>query len=220
MRSRSTLLSHILGSHGEICGYKELHLSYTGKLSFLKMKVALAESDNFNTCHYLLDKALHNKLVIDTDIFNDDLKVIMLLREPNGTISSMFKMHQKLNKNANYMHLVQYYRDRLQYMNEFAKQHENKYLFVDSENLVLNPDAELDKITQYLALDTPIQQQYKQFSETGIAGSGDPSENIKAGEIIQTENVGASPNLSRDELDLLIDEYQYCRERLMQCAIK
>ena len=214
MRSRSTLLSHILGSHPEICGYKELHLSYTSILSLLKLRVALEGIENFNQCRYLLDKALHNKLVIDTNIFNGKLKIIMLLREPRGTVSSMFKMHQKLNQNDNYLHLVQYYKDRLSYLHDFAEQHDHEYLFIESDNLISDADQELQRISEYLALKAPLQAQYKQFSETGIAGSGDPSENIKAGEIIDTTKEDRILNISDAELIALNNQYSSCVTQL------
>jgi hypothetical protein len=44
MRSRSSLLSHILGSNREINGHSELHQNYTGRKSLLEMKLNIYQN--------------------------------------------------------------------------------------------------------------------------------------------------------------------------------
>jgi hypothetical protein len=38
MRSYSSLLSHVLSSNHDICGYLEMHQSYSGWLDFVKLR--------------------------------------------------------------------------------------------------------------------------------------------------------------------------------------
>lgn len=220
MRSRSTLLSHILGSNSEICGYKELHLPYTNRLSLLRMKAALQGSDNFDTCNYLLDKVLHNKLDIDTAIFKRKLKVLILVREPFGTVRSMFNMHQQLYGDNNYLHLINYYTDRLNYISSFAHSNKEKFLFVRSERLINNAEETLKSISQYLGLKTQLSTKYRQFSETGVAGAGDPGKNITVGEIIKTTDSSENYELTNADKNKLLTAYALCENRLKELSIR
>lgn len=219
MRSRSTLLSHILGSNSEICGYKELHLLYAHRLSLLRMRVALANLENYDTCKYLLDKNLHNRLCINPSIFSGKLKLIILLREPVGTIASMLKMQQKIDKNTNFQEVVNYYKMRIAYLGNFGQMNKNAYLFVDSENLIRQTEKELLNISCYLEIKTPLQACYKKFSETGKPIAGDPSDNIKVGKIIKTEKAEGIPLLDGEGMAILMREYESCRAKLLKYSV-
>src|SRR5690606_28951843 len=80
MRSRSSVLSHILGSNPEVCGYKELHQPYKGLRSLLQMQLKLAVDlhPNFRN-KYLLDKILNNYTISDAILNKKQPKIIFLL---------------------------------------------------------------------------------------------------------------------------------------------
>jgi len=100
------------------------------------MRVALENVENYSTCKYLLDKNLHNRLAINPAIFGGKLKLIILLREPLGSIASMLKMQQRIDKNTKCQDIIDYYKMRIEYLGNFAEINKNSYLFVDSKNLI------------------------------------------------------------------------------------
>lgn len=216
MRSRSTLLSHILGSHKDICGYRELHLSYLNPLSKLKMRVALSEEESYLNSHILLDKLLHNKLNIKADAFGSNLAMIILLREPISSLASMFSMHERLHGNSDYDHLLEYYVRRLDYIDEFVEDRNHKFLYVDSDSLVKRPKEELNRIATYLNLDTPLLENYKKFSKTGNEGVGDSSKNIMAGKIINTMEANSNLNLPSKKYKHLLNRHAELAEKLLE----
>ena len=213
------MLSHILGSNTEICGYRELHLPYAKRLSLLKMRAALQSCENYESCNYFLDKVLHNKLDVDTAIFKGKLKTLILVREPFGTVRSMFNMHQQLYGANSYLHLINYYTDRINYITSFAYANEKKFLFVDSESLVNDTEKTLGSISQYLGLRTQLSAKYRQFSETGVAGSGDPGKNITAGKIIKTTDGLGNYEITESDKNKLLTAYSQCKVTLVDLGI-
>ena len=87
MRSYSTLLTHILGSHEEISGYSEINQSYRWwyDLMRLRYKVYLANNNQLSG-RFVLDKILHNRRYISDSILNrNDVHIILMLRNPEDT---------------------------------------------------------------------------------------------------------------------------------------
>ena len=78
----------------------------------------------------------------------------------------------------------------------------------------------MENISGYLELSTPLQAHYKQFAETGKAIAGDPSDNIKAGKIIKTENTEGIPTLDGESMAILTQEYESCRAKLLKFNAK
>ncbi len=216
MRSRSTLLSHILGSHSDICGYRELHLSYINSLSKLKMRVALSDEEGYQSSHILLDKLLHDKLSIRTDLFDNTLSVIILLRDPVSTLASMFSMHERLHGNSNYEHLLEYYVRRLTSIDKFVENRNHKFLYVDSDGLVDRPKEELTRIATYLNLVSPLLENYKKFSKTGDEGIGDSSKNIMVGKIINTRKSNYNINWSSAKYKALLQQHAELARKLIK----
>ena len=94
MRSYSSLLAHILGSHEEISGYSEIHQSYRWwyDLMRLRYKVYLANNNQLNG-RFVLDKMLHNRSYISDSILNrNDVHIILMLRNPEDTARSIINM--------------------------------------------------------------------------------------------------------------------------------
>ncbi|MGR5237537.1 sulfotransferase family protein [Vibrio alfacsensis] len=187
MRSCSTLLSHVLSTHPQICGHRELHSSYTRRIHFLKTRASLfRERESFVQADYLLDKMLHCKLSIDERIFKRKPKYIFLLREPETTMVSMIKMHlsHKNTKQSIYK-LEEYYVNRMIYMKEYWNKLEGDKIFVSSEMLTDKTQNTLSKISRFLNLSTPLSDKYELYTDTGKHGVGDFSSNIKSGRILK-----------------------------------
>ncbi|ANB26279.1 hypothetical protein A6F57_14435 [Alteromonas stellipolaris] len=191
MRSRSSLLSHVLGSHDEVCGYGELHYDYPKKSSLLKMHVELLKDTGQSTTKgFFLDKLLHNSFVVSHDILKrKNVYILILVREPEATVKSIVKMGE-VTGDEGYLDvdaMLKYYTNRLNYLYQIAQKYEG-VLMIDSDNIVDSTSETLNRIKNWLGLGDELTSSYKKFKKTGSAGHGDPSLNISAGEIIKTQN--------------------------------
>lgn len=190
MRSRSSVLSHILGSNEGICGYREMHKSYVNYKDVVNMKATLKEEfkDEIEG-RYLLDKILHNNQEISRKVIDiTNPKFIFLLREPESTIKSIIKMGitrgNDLYKNPK--DATNYYCSRLNRLSELAEVQNRDFIFVDSDDLVKKTDSVLSSLTGWLGLESPLTSDYKIFNNTGKPSHGDPSKNILGGKLMKT----------------------------------
>lgn len=217
MRSRSTLLTHILGSNPEICGYNELHQSYDSPLSLLKMRVKLNNDvEKSFKDKFLLDKILHNGyLVTDQFLSSVNPKVVFLLRNPESSLQSIIRMgaHPATQEYANPYIAVGYYSRRLIELASYAQKLERNYFFIESDDLLNKPDIILNNLSLWLNLKVPLYKNYSTFKKTGRHGFGDMSDHIKAGTIYDT---GTYPkiNFPMDVLYEAQKAYDKCKETL------
>ncbi len=212
MRSRSTVLSHILGSNPNIYGYRELHISYTGKWSLIEMRAVL--SDEFKVSlkgNYLLDKILHNKFDFSKKIVDlTNAKILFLLREPESTIKSIINMGfiTGIDWYKDPAKVLDYYTSRLKALAELAEKLSGNYFFLEADELVNNTDKALNDLTKWLNLEQPLSKEYSVFNYTGQPGHGDPSQNITAG-VIQKTN--GHPEIKIPEA--ILQEGQHCYQK-------
>ncbi|MBK7331962.1 MAG: sulfotransferase [Betaproteobacteria bacterium] len=192
MRSHSTLLAHILGSHPEIDGYSELHRSYESQLELREMTRRIEEATGRRRRgRYALDKLLHNGGRIDAAILRrDDVKVVFLIRNPVDTIPSIVRTSRAVDLSlleASPEAAVDYYVARLERINRYSELIGERAAFVESERLIDDTDAVLARLTRYLGLATPLEPTYERFPLSGQPGHGDPSANILAGRVLRDE---------------------------------
>lgn len=190
MRSRSSVLSHILGNNPEVIGYKELHQAYTGKKSLINMQIKLGKDLNPNFKNkYLLDKILNNYTISDAILKKVQPKMLFLLRDPEETIKSIINMGFKTGV-AQYkdpIKVTEYYCNRLSNLEQLSYKAGKGNLFIASKDLVENSEDTLNKISNWLHLESPLKTTYATFKDTGVIGFGDPLENIKSGVLKATE---------------------------------
>ncbi|MFD3322809.1 hypothetical protein [Alteromonas macleodii] len=210
MRSRSSLLSHLLGSHPEICGYGELHYDYPTPTSLFKMHLELYKDLNdINGSKYYLDKVLHNSYVISNKILsNPKVHILVLFREPKATIRSLVKMGEETNKPeySNTGKMLQYYIKRISYLLDISKKF-SKVHIVESDKVVKDTANTLTELSDWLNLDSELSENYHLFNKTGKAGHGDPSPSIGSGKIIETNN-SQSIELDEDLLEIALQHYR------------
>ncbi|NBB79015.1 MAG: hypothetical protein GVY36_06145 [Verrucomicrobia bacterium] len=188
MRARSSLLSHILGSNQEICGYKEENRSYPNNRSLLFLRMRLmVNSEEYkltNETNYFMDKIVHNKFEISPKILErENTRAILLVREPVGTYQSMIRLARlrKIDAYANIDIFADSYVQRLEKLVEYSVEMKKRALYVDSDSLLDNIGPTLKNISTNLNLSIPLSDQYQQFKDTGRPFSGDSSESIKRG---------------------------------------
>jgi hypothetical protein len=221
MRSRSSLLSHVLGSNSGICGYSELQIKYRNRFDLIKMKldIYLRDKESQNG-KYLLDKILHNRLAISDNIISrTSPKFIFMLREPVGTLKSIINMATITGKQwyTDQSRILDYYCDRLSGIEELCARVDSNYFFINSDDLITDTDHVLIELTKWLGLDNQLDKQYSNFSGTGKAGFGDPSENISRGVIAKTREHG-NITLDHEIIEAAESAYKQCRQVLVTGA--
>ncbi len=96
MRAYSSLMGHILGSHPQINGYYEMHLSYS-RASYLDEQLRLyrqSESPKAGST-YLFDKLLHNDYALDARILaGSDDRMLLSIRSPEDGLKSIIHLFQ------------------------------------------------------------------------------------------------------------------------------
>jgi len=227
MRSFSSLLCHILGSHPEISGYAESHQSYSVRSDLLRLVRKVHEQTGEAALgRYVLDKILHDNMEIAPGILcRPDVKCVFLLRNPDDALRSVLSLMRAVGRAEMYSdeQVLRYYIDRLKAMEQYSALLGDKAYFVEAERVVGESGALLGELTRWLGLATPLSAEYATFRLTGLNGYGDSSPNIKAGRIVSDDE------RRRDAPDIAIPEealrrareaYNACREALMlQCRI-
>jgi hypothetical protein len=187
MRSYSSVLSHVLGSHPQIDGYCETHLRYRFSFDLLRLKWRVRKlTGEPLRGQYVLDKILHNYAVATAILENPRARAIILLRQPVDVVQSIVHMgrHLDLNEqNANVANATTYYVERLSQLTHLARAFGKRAAFVESEMLMNRTDETLTFLQEFLGLDSPLERRYRSFAKTGKPGYGDPSEMIHSGEI-------------------------------------
>lgn len=189
MRSYSTLLAHVLGSHPEIDGYSELHRSYLGRLDLHEMTRHIEEATGERRRgRYALDKLLHDRLVLDPVVLaRPELRAVILVRRPESAIASIVRTTRA---KAPHMAEVEpraaaaYYAGRLRSLDRYGEALGPRGAFVEAERLVDDTEAVLAHLTKWLELDPPLSASYRLFRHSGTVGHGDPSQRILAGTVL------------------------------------
>ena len=111
MRANTSLMSHILGSHPQISGYYEMHLSYLTENDLIKQEQLLIDKQESNKAfknsrHFLFDKILHNdyELILENlvpeqipTLGYSKFRILISIRPPEQTIKSIVNLfrHKK-----------------------------------------------------------------------------------------------------------------------------
>ena len=190
MRSRSSLLSHILGSNEGIRGYSELSIRYKRAFSLLDQKIALHQDGlRFDSSKILFDKILHKSYDFKNseELDSASSTIIIMTRQPVATVKSIVTMGRK-HGNQKYSDVnwaCEYYSQRLSSLTDYAKELDT-FFYLDSDDIVRETDRTLARLSKALNLKVPLSNEYSSSNKTGKEKSGDTSENIKAGKIVRT----------------------------------
>jgi len=193
MRSRSSLLSHILGSHQDISGYAEMAQHYHSTKDFMNLRYKVWSSNNqILKGHFVLDKILHNKYKIsESFLASTSVHICYLLRRPEDTLKSIIQLantNQDVRKWQGLDQAAAYYENRICQMTQYTQKVTNKSFFVESNDLIDNTEPLLCAISNWLSLSQPLSSSYSLFKRTGEAGYGDPSKVISTGQVVHRKN--------------------------------
>ncbi len=219
MRSRSSVLSHILGSNPGICGYRELHQSYINRRDLINLRIQLSRElrTNINK-KYLLDKILHNNCIVSQQFFQiAQPKVLFLLREPQGTIQSITNYMGYFREKTKYQNPqegLKYYCARLACIEKYAREINCDSFFLDSDDIINHTDTVLEKLSNWLQLDVPLDKNYQTFQKTGKAGHGDASLAIQTG-TVQKSSQSSEVEVPQEIVEQGKVSYQSCKDAIL-----
>ena len=216
MRSRSSLLSHILGSNPGICGYSELHKNYNGRVNLFALRGALSQEHGQSLQDkFLLDKLLFNREVSDAIIEEIKPKVVLLLRKPGDSMRSLIEMGRstRIDWHRDPEAVSSYYNASMAWLQGYAERLRGNYFFIESDSLIDDTQGILGQLTDWLDLDERLTENYRIFKNSGKAWHGDPSPNIRTGFVRKTKK-HTDIELPAPLLDQAELSYVICKDRL------
>ena len=185
MRSGSTLLMHLLGSHAQILGAGERNLRYESAVDLRKLEIVTfaARRKLWTDYDYVVDQINHGRFVPEPSLLDHPrIYRIFLVREPGPTLASMVQVLGKIY-GLTVEQSAEYYRARLgELQNAACRAADPRRSFlVRYEDLLRDSPSTLAGLSSFLELDSPLGETYEIFEFTGKRG--DPSERIQAGKI-------------------------------------
>ncbi len=222
MRAYTSLAGHILGSHPQINGYYEMHLSYADATALDKQLAAYLESDMLKPgSRYLFDKLLHNDYALAPDRLGlTDMKILVSLRQPEPTIQSIVHLYRQKEGGDLFdspEKAARYYIERVRALADFAKANPG-YFYFDAELWQRATVQLLPKLAAWLQLDSPLSEQYQTFSQTGKPLKGDSSPRIHRGNIDKTRSDYAHIVVPDAVLAEAGGVYRECRQQIVANA--
>jgi hypothetical protein len=186
MRARTTLLSHIVGSHPSVCGYAELHQKLRGWPDLLELS-AKAE-DASGKCaagRHVLDKIVHDLPIRRKVLDRDDTSIVIMVRAPVQTIRSILETQSGGIDDLD--GACDYYASRLASLRDLIERRQGRVFYMDSEALLAETVETLSALGSYLGIAPGLSEDYRLFKHTGRPKYGDMSKKIMAGRIVRVE---------------------------------
>lgn len=201
MRSYSSVLSHVLGTHPDISGYSESHLKYrhSNDLRVLRWRIAKAIG-GLPRGRFLLDKLLHNYMLIPRQLRNaDTFRALIFVRRPVPTLQSILRMHAlqpHVGWHGDPEAVALYYCERLTWIAAVGVLLKDRALAFPAEAIPGRTQELLGTIANHLELATALTPVYAPRRYTGQAAHGDISANIRAGEILPVTSAAVDQECS------------------------
>jgi hypothetical protein len=219
MRAYTSLAGHILGSHPQINGYYEMHLSYEDAAALERQRELFLQSDALKpNSRYLFDKLLHNDTRLTPERMGAvDIKILISLAEPEHTIKSivhLFAQKPVEDLYASPVEATHYYVGRLKALAEFSRENTRGFFYFDAESWRRAPEQLLARLTEWLELDSPLREQYQTFTHTGKPWKGDSSPRIHSGWIDRGQSDYSHIVLPAEALHAAENVYRECREEI------
>lgn len=225
MRALTSLAGHILGSHPQISGYYEMHISYDNAQSLRRQLELYLQNDDLKAgTRYLFDKLLHNDYVLQPEQLDiTGTKILISLREPEQTIRSIVNLFAQKETDDLYASpagATNYYIERITWLADFCRNVHHSYYYFDAELLQGAPEVLLPKLSLWLDLDTSLSEHYSVFSQTGKDRKGDSSENIRSGKINKTKHDYSNIRIPEEMLSMAQQVYRDCRQKIIGGAVE
>lgn len=183
MRSGSTMLTHVLNSHPEMCGYLEAHLSYRtpNDIRWLWAHLRVMQSRTFDPAkQYAVDKLVNVGTPVAPSVATaPGVKILLLVRKPAESLSSHMNSFADSLAGAE-----RHYVDRLSQLREMVLSiPERSAAALRYEDVIARTDEVLARMTEFFALSTPLSPEYRIEAMTGKKWYGDTNVEIRSGKI-------------------------------------
>jgi hypothetical protein len=187
MRSGSTLLLHILASHPAILACGERNRPYRSRrdLDRLEAVARFHRRTPLRPYRYVVDQVNHNHLLVnETLLAEGGVRTILLIREPEGALTSMVEVLGRFY-GMSAIQALEYYVDRLAALAGYGQRvgDPRHGFFLTYDDLISSTEPTLRALERFLALEMPLSERYQRFPFTGRRG--DPGDQIRAGRIVR-----------------------------------
>ena len=210
MRSYSSLLAHILGSHPRIVGYAEMHQKYRNVLDLFELARKVERScDKRCAGRYVLDKILHPQVLEERVLRRKDVRVIAIAREPEASISSILAI--RAGGIDSIERAIEYYVERMQTLVRVAEKRDGDIFYIDGESMLEDTDRSLHVLATHLGIAPALRSEYSIFRFTGVPKYGDPSAWIRSGRIVKRRAPLPRLRLSAGQVQRLSQAYESMR---------
>ena len=217
MRSYSSLLTHILGSHPAVVGYAEMHQKYRNVLDLLELTRKVERScDKPFAGRYVLDKILHPQVLADGVLRRKDVQVVAIAREPAATVASILAI--RCGGIDSIDAAIDYYVDRMKALVRISEARDGNVAYVDGESIVENTGAALRSLSAHLQLEPALRSEYSIFRLTGVPKYGDPSEWIKTGRVVRRRALRRRLPISAAQARRMSHAYEFMRTFMIRNA--
>ena len=142
--------------------------------------------------------------------------MIIGVREPLATLKSILNLNTLVGHEWTQETACKYYCDRLKYLSELRNRAEKfgcPTLFIETDRIINETFTLLAELTGFLQLSSDLQSEYEIFDQTGVAGYGDPSDNIKK-QFINRERHKSKISLKPEVISDSENAYQSLRDTL------
>jgi len=199
MRSRSTLLAHILLKNNTIFGLGESNKVYKNRLDVFKMRIKtrLYSKTKIPFKFTFLDQINHNQKTPNLKLLKSSGKLIILVRTPEETFESIRILTKNFYKEWSHQEIETYYLQRLNFLMNLQSNTSKKQIHtINSEALIKNTSDTLSALSTFLRLKQPLSENYDIQAFTGT--HGDPSALIQTGKIMPTEKQVYAQTISNE----------------------
>lgn len=139
MRSYSSVLSHILGSHPRIDGYCETHTKYRTHLDLWRLHRRVRKLTGGPLGgDYVLDKVLHDYPMARSILDSSRTRGIVLVRRPGASVRSIIEMglnYSPVAWHRNFELVARYYETRLAALLRLTEALRGRVVFLEAETL-------------------------------------------------------------------------------------
>ena len=217
MRSYSSLLSHVLGSHPQVVGYAEMHQKYRNRLDLLELNRKVERTcDKASAGRYVLDKILHPQVLASRVLLRADVQIVAIAREPQASLSSILSIGAGGIDRIETA--IEYYMERMATLTCIAEARDGNLLYLDGESLIERTRETLASLTAHLRLGSGLRSEYSVFPHTGVPKYGDPSPWIKSGQVVAVRAPLPSIALNSSQAERVFGAYERMRIYMVKHA--
>jgi hypothetical protein len=166
----------------------------------------------------VMDKVLHNWYIEPALAKRMNVLPVFLARRPEEALPSICGVVEDPTEAQRIQHARRHYLKRMNWMESAVDELPGPGVFIESADVIKRTSAVLRLLEGMLELSIPLDENYKLFKLTGQPYSGDPSDVIRAGQVVREARADqpAAPVIPADMLAEAQVAYDRCVNVLRQ----